>query len=80
MVKEFEDAVFENEVGTITEPVKTQFGYHIIKINEKNDAKELAFDEVKDKIVEQVRRQKEQEIYNEKITELKDKYEVKMNI
>lgn len=80
MVKEFEDAVFENEVGTITEPVKTQFGYHIIKINQKNPAKELSFDEVKDRIVEQVRRQKEQEIYNEKITELKDKYEVKMNI
>ena len=80
MVKEFEDAVFENEVGTITEPVKTQFGYHIIKINQKNDARELSFDEVKDRIVEQVRRQKEQEIYNEKITELKDKYEVKMNI
>lgn len=80
MVKEFEDAVFENEVGTITEPVKTQFGYHIIKINKKNPARELTFDEVKDKIVEQVRRQKEQEIYNKKITELKDKYEVKMNI
>lgn len=80
MVKEFEDAVFENEVGTITEPVKTQFGYHIIKINQKNDASELSFDEVKDRIVEQVRRQKEQEIYNKKITELKDKYEVKMNI
>ncbi len=80
MVKEFEDAVFENEVGTITEPVKTQFGYHIIKINQKNDARELSFDEVKDRIVEQVRRQKEQEIYNKRITELKDKYEVKMNI
>lgn len=80
MVKEFEDAVFENEVGTITEPVKTQFGYHIIKINQKNDARELSFDEVKDRIVEQVRRQKEQEIYNKKITESKDKYEVKMNI
>lgn len=80
MVKEFEDAVFENEVGTITEPVKTQFGYHIIKINQKNDASELSFDEVKDRIVEQVRRQKEQEIYNKRITELKDKYEVKMNI
>lgn len=80
MVKEFEDAVFENEVGTITEPVKTQFGYHIIKINQKNDAEELSFDEVKDKIEAQVRRQKEQDIYNKKITELRDKYEVKMNI
>lgn len=80
MVKEFEDAVFDNEVGTITEPVKTQFGYHIIKINEKNEGRDLEFDEVKDKIAAQVRRQKEQALYNEKITELKDKYQVKMNI
>lgn len=80
MVLEFENACIKAKIGEVTEPVKTQFGYHIIKINEKNDAKELAFDEVKDKIVEQVRRQKEQELYNEKITELKDKYEVKMNI
>lgn len=47
MVKEFEDAVFENEVGTITEPVKTQFGYHIIKINQKNDARELSLMKLK---------------------------------
>ena len=80
MVKEFEDAVFDNEVGTVTEPVKTQFGYHIIKINEKNEGRDLEFDEVKDKIAAQVRRQKEQELYNEKITELKGKYQVKMNI
>lgn len=80
MVKKFEDAVFNNEVATITEPVKTQFGYHIIKINDKNEGRELAFDEVKDKIAAQVRRQKEQALYNEKITELKEKYQVKMNI
>ena len=80
MVKEFEDAVFDNEVGTVTEPVKTQFGYHIIKINEKNEGRDLEFDEVKDKIAAQVRRQKEQALYNEKITELKGKYQVKMNI
>ncbi len=80
MVKEFEDAVFDNEVGTVTEPVKTQFGYHIIKINEKNEGRDLEFDEVKDKIAAQVRRQKEQALYNEKVTELKGKYQVKMNI
>ena len=80
MVKEFEDAVFNDEVGAITEPVKTQFGYHIIKINDKNEGRDLAFDEVKDKIAAQVRRQKEQALYNEKITELKEKYQVKMNI
>ena len=72
MVKEFEDAVFENEVGTVTEPVKTQFGYHIIKINEKNEGRDLEFDEVKDKIFSQLKRQKEQDLYNKKIEELKE--------
>ena len=31
MVKEFENAAFSLEVGNISEPIKTQYGYHIIK-------------------------------------------------
>ena len=35
MVKEFEDAAFETEKGKVSEPVKTQFGWHLIKVIDK---------------------------------------------
>jgi peptidyl-prolyl cis-trans isomerase C len=35
MVPEFETAAFENEVGKIVGPVKTQFGFHVIKVTGK---------------------------------------------
>jgi peptidyl-prolyl cis-trans isomerase C len=35
MVREFEDACFSMEVGEISNPIKTQFGYHLIKLTDK---------------------------------------------
>ena len=35
IVKEFEDACWKTGAGSVTEPVKTQFGYHIIKVTGK---------------------------------------------
>lgn len=76
MVPEFENAVFAMNVGEMSKPVKTQFGYHIIKLDEKEDKKELQFEEAKNEINKKVRYEKQNKAYTEKQQELKEKYTV----
>ena len=47
MVKPFEDAAFAQKVGDLSEPIKTQFGYHIIQVQEHTNK---SFDEAKPEI------------------------------
>jgi len=76
MVKEFEDAVYSMKIGEVSEPVKTQFGFHIIRLDELNEARELSFDEAKATIESQLKYQKQSQAYAEKQSELKEKYPV----
>ena len=61
MLKPFEDAAFALEVGKISDPVQTQFGWHIIKVEEKRDRPLPTFDQVKEAIIAQLMQQKAQE-------------------
>jgi len=55
MVKEFEQATFALEKGMISqEPVKTKFGFHIIKLNDIRDAKPKKLDEIKKNIIDKI--------------------------
>lgn len=74
MVKEFEEAAFAAEIGHVVGPVKTQFGYHLIKVEKKNEASVAAFDEVKEAIKRNLIQQKQNAAYNAKVQELKEKY------
>jgi peptidyl-prolyl cis-trans isomerase C len=68
MLKPFEDAAFALDVGAISEPVQTQFGWHIIKVEEKRDTQLPSFDQVKTAIMSQLVQQRAQEV----VTGLRD--------
>lgn len=76
LVPEFEDKAFEMEKGELSKPVKSQFGFHIIRLEEKNESIEKTFEEVKEEIRTQFTRLKQQDLYLDKIKELENKYKV----
>ncbi len=77
MVPEFEKAAFAQEVGVIGECVKTDFGYHIIKVNGKKDAKTLAFAEVKEDLTKTLLDQAKSEKMSTYISGLQEKAQIK---
>ncbi|MDQ7044211.1 MAG: peptidylprolyl isomerase [Sulfurimonas sp.] len=78
MVPAFNDKVFSMKVGTITtEPVKTQFGYHVIYLEEKKDAATRSFKDVKPAIEQRLKMEKFKSVMQEKMAALQKKATIK---
>ena len=76
MVPEFDEACFSMNEGEIKGPVKTQFGYHLIKLNSKSESKQLEFDKIKDQLKTTLLQEKQRAAYQSKINQLQIMYPV----
>ena len=76
MVPEFEKAAFEGEIGKMLGPVQTQFGYHLILVEDKKEGSAVPFEQAQGQIHQQLMQAKQQQVYDAKVKELEENYGV----
>jgi peptidyl-prolyl cis-trans isomerase C len=78
MVPEFSNAAFSQKIGEIGSPVRSAFGFHIIKVTDKKEEKQMDFKEAKPRIQSKLEGQKRKDALDKEIDLLKKKYKVRM--
>lgn len=76
MAAEFEEVAFSTEIDAISEPVKTEHGYHIIHVTDKEAAKEAVLEDSKEDIKKLLIEQEMQTGYTDWLDEVKEKYDI----
>ncbi len=79
MVPEFDQACKAAEIGKIVGPVKTQFGYHLIRVDDRQAAGSRKLEEVKEQIRGHLLPQKQREAFEAYVEELKKEFAVKIH-
>jgi len=76
MVPPFEDAAFTQPIGEVGDVVETSFGYHLIQVEERQEASAQAFEDVKDDIAEQLVMGEKQQMVQDYIGRLREEADI----
>ncbi len=78
MPKEFEDVVFSLPPGKISNVIKTVYGYHIFRVEEKREARDMKFSDAKEEIINKLKREKSDEEFQAWMKSLKEKARIEV--
>ncbi len=76
MVEEFETAAFSMKIGEVSDPVKTEFGYHIINVTNKQEAQQPSLEDSRAEIEEALKNQKINSEYPTWLAEKRAEYAI----
>ena len=71
MVPEFEQAAYAMEAGELSDPVKTQFGWHLIQLHQRIPPQVTPFEEIKEKVIEYLTERKKDKVFESFLDRLK---------
>lgn len=79
MILEFEDVVFDMELGEVSEIIESEFGYHIIKIVDIREARfKMLFDDAKGEIASKLMLKKRETVYDSLVASLREKADIRI--
>ncbi|MDZ7761006.1 MAG: SurA N-terminal domain-containing protein [Desulfovermiculus sp.] len=70
MVQEFEEVAFDLQPGEISQPVRTQFGYHLIQVTDKRDSGVQPLEQVQEEIKKRLARNKAMQVLEDRLDEV----------
>jgi parvulin-like peptidyl-prolyl isomerase len=80
MVPEFSDAAFAMKKDEISNPVRSDFGFHIIKVTDRREAGTVTLDKAKPQLLAYLKQQKKQAEIQKVVEDIRAKADVKINL
>jgi parvulin-like peptidyl-prolyl isomerase len=80
MVPQFEASAFSLQPGQVSEAVRTQFGYHLIKVEERKEAGPPVFENAKEIVARELSDQQREQLVTQKLKELREKAKVEVKL